>query len=147
MPTERGADGTFSASVTDEDFVFFFETGERPFYGTGEVAAEFDLSNTQTRRRLDDLCAAGELERVELDNRRTLWWRRRDVVTIRSETDGYSAHDTASGVASGGSSRPAALRNLAEAIESHQSAEDSVDVNTYEELDIDSTDTGGEPPF
>jgi predicted RNase H-like HicB family nuclease len=147
MPKERGNNGRFTSSVSDEDILFFFETGERPFYGTGEVAEEFDLSNTQAGRRLSDLCETGELKRVTLDERRTLWWRQRDVITIRPESEGYSAHDTASGIASGGESRPEALRNLAEAIEARRAASEEIDPELSEEFEVDSGNRNSHPPF
>lgn len=145
MPEERTSDGRFAESVSDDDLLFFFETGDRPFYGTGEVAEKFDLSNTHVKRRLESLSAAGELREVRLNDRHTAWWRERDTVTLRAEDGKFSAHDTTTGVASGGDTRPEALRNLAEAIEVNEGVD--VDDDAFAELDgaLDSGCGDGNP--
>lgn len=145
MSDERASDGRFSESVSDDDLLFHFETGSRPFYGTSEIAAAFDLSTTHARRRLEALCAAGELQEVALSDRHTAWWRDRDVIALRSEADGYTAHDTSTGVASGGETRADALRALAEATDTHE--ERDLDPDRSADLE-DGTDAGdGSPPF
>lgn len=147
MPKERGTDGQFAVSVSDDDILFFFETGERPFYGTGEVAEEFDLSNTQARRRLDTLHEKKAIQKIRMDDRRTVWWRQRDFVALKPEDQGYSAHDTVTGTASGGDSRADALRNLAEAIEAAETAGTEADPTVYDELDLDEEASGSGNPF
>lgn len=133
MPEQRASNGQFTESVSDEDILFFFETGDRPFYGTSEVAEEFDLSHTQAKRRLESLSDAGKLEEIRMSDRQIAWWHDRDLVVLRSEEEGYSAHDTAGGVASAGGTRPEALRNLAEAIEVSEGI--GTDDDAFAELD------------
>ncbi|MEZ3145053.1 type II toxin-antitoxin system HicB family antitoxin [Halobaculum sp. MBLA0143] len=138
MPEQRGSDGRFVESVSDDDILFFFETGDRPFYGTAEVSENFDLSNEQAKRRLEALSDAGELEQIRMNDRQIAWWHERDVVVLRPETDGYSAHDTQVGVASAGDTRAEALRSLAEAIEVAE--EDDLDGTALTELEDSDTD-------
>lgn len=133
MPEQRVSDRQFIESVSDDDILFFFETGDRPFYGTAEVATEFDLSNTQAKRRLESLSEAGELEEVPMNDRQIAWWHDRDLVVLRPEEEGYSAHDTTGGVASAGSTRSEALRRLAEAIEVSEGTD--TDDDAFAELD------------
>ncbi|MEZ3115705.1 hypothetical protein RYH80_07220 [Halobaculum sp. MBLA0147] len=143
MPERRGTDGRFAQSVSDEDILFFFETADRPFYGTGEVAERFDLSNEQARRRLESLAETGALEEVRVNERHTAWLLDRDLVVLRAESDGVSAHDTQTGVASGGEDRPSALRNLAEAIEAHTRSSSTVEEATREDF-VDESVTNSE---
>lgn len=144
MAQKRAENGRFTESVSDDDILFFFQTGDRPFYGTNEVADEFDLTGTHARRRLESLAEAGELEEVSLSDRHRAWRLDRDVVVLRSEDDGYSAHDTTIGVASDGESRPAALRNLAEAVELAEADEERADVDLG---GLDGADGDGVSPF
>lgn len=145
MVQKRANDGRYTESVSDDDILFFFQTGDRPFYGTNEVADEFDLSGTQARRRLESLADAGELEEVDLSDRHRAWRLDRDVIVLRPEADGYSAHDTTTGVASDGDSRAAALRSLADAVALADDAEtEDVDL---EGVDVDIDDGDGSSPF
>ncbi len=117
MPERHASDDQHTGSVADDDILFVFETSERPFHRASEIAERFDLSHTQARRRLESLSDAGELEAIQTSDRQIAWWHERDLIVLREEAAGYSAHDTATGVASAGDTRPEALRNLAEAIE------------------------------
>lgn len=137
MSEKRASDGHSARSPSDDDLLFFFETGERPFYGAAAVAAAFDLSDGRARRRLASLSNAGELREIRTIAGRTMWWRERDTVVCRPEADGYSAHDTTTGVASGGDTRPEALRSLAEAIEVNDGV--GVDEDAFAELDSESS--------
>lgn len=141
MPRERATDGTFETSVSDEDILFFFRTGERPFYAATEIAAEFDFSDTHARRRLQSLSEAGRLNEIDVSDRHTVWWLDRDLVSVRPENDGYSAHDTTTGVASGGDTRAAAVRNVAEAIEAHEKSGDG----SVESIEQDAGDSDSLP--
>lgn len=137
MSKQRDDDGRFTSSVSDRDILHFFDSGERPFYSAGEIAAEFDFDRSQAYRRLEALGESGELERVAVGERNVVWWRPRDAVVLVDEDEGYSVLDTTTGVASRGETRPEALRMLAEALESHAGATDVSPDEVYEELGID----------
>jgi len=149
MSKQRDDDGRFRSSVGDRDILHFFESGARPFYSAGEIAAEFDLDRSQAHRRLAALGESGDLERVAVGERNVVWWRPRDAVVLVEEGDGYSVLDTTTGVASQGATRPEALRMLAEALESHAGATDVSPDEVYEELGIDPDDVDDDasPPW
>lgn len=136
MTDEHGDGGRPPGPVSDDDLLFFFETGDSPFYDAAAVAEQFDRSPEWATRRLDSLAAAGELHELRTANERTVWVRDRDTVTLRREDGVYSAHDTTTGVASGGDTRAAALRNLAEAIEVNEGV--GVDAGAFTELEAGS---------
>lgn len=120
-----GSDGSEATGISDEDILFFFEEGPRPFYSASEVGEAFDWTRQHARRRLEAIASDEEsrLHRGEVGQRNVVYWIDREVVTLRPDTDGWSAHDTTLGVASGGDSRADALEALAEAIRSHESSE------------------------
>lgn len=136
MSESRDEAGRYAPSVDDGDLLFFFDSGQRDFYGAGEIADEFDLDRSQAHRRLSNLAEAGELERVEVGSRNVIWWRPRDVVVLLDEETGYSIIDQATGVASQGETRSEALRMLAEAIELHGGDSEMTSEEVYAELEI-----------
>lgn len=137
MPEPRDEAGRYVPSVADVDLLFFFDSGQRDFYGAGEIAEEFDLDRSQSHRRLSRLADEGELERIEVGSRNVVWWRPRNVVVLLDEVEGFSIIDEATGVASQGETRPDALRMLAEALELQQDASEVSPEEMYVELDID----------
>jgi len=117
VPERHASDGQHTESAADDDILLVFETSERPFHGASEIAERFNLSHTRARRRLESLSDDGELEAIQTSDRQTVWYHERELIVLREEAAGYSAHDTTTGVTSAGDTRPEALRNLAEAIE------------------------------
>ena len=144
----RGNDGTFKKDVTDAEILHYFDTRDQLVVSAGDVAEEFDVKRQTADRRLKDLEAEGELERIKLGERSQAWWRQRDQVVLVEEENGFSAHDVQTGIASDGDSRAEALRQLAEAIEVSMTGGDMDAEEIYDELDIDQEEAaGGEPPF
>lgn len=149
MPGQRDGGGRYTETVSDEDLVNFFESGQRDFYGATEIADEFDIDRSQAHRRLAKLADRGELERVEVGSRNVVWWRPRDVVVLLEGDRGYAVIDPGTGVASQGATRPDALRMLAEAVELYEGDSEMTAEEIYEELDIDPDEipTDAAPPW
>jgi hypothetical protein len=149
MTSRRNDAGRYASTIEDGDLLHFFESGRRDFYSAGEVAEEFRLDRSQAHRRLSRLAEDGELRRVEVGSRNVVWWRPRDVVTLREQDGGYSVVDPRTGVASQGETRPEALRMLAEAIEARDGESRVSPEAVYDELDVDpdSVPADASPPW
>lgn len=149
MSEQRDGGGRFSETVSDEELLHFFESGQRDFYSANEVANEFGVDRSQAHRRLSALADRNELQRVEIGRRNVVWWRPRDVVIFIEEESGYSILHRETGVASQGETRPEALRMLAEAIEAYEGEPSVSPREIYEELDVDPEDIPADatPPW
>lgn len=149
MSKQRDDDGRYTSTVSDDDLLHFFDSGQRDFYSAQEIADEFEFDRSQAHRRLSQLTDEDELEQVKLGSRNVVYWRPRDVIVLIDEGEGYSIIDPDTGVASQGDTRPEALRMLAEALELQDGESEMSPEDIYAELEIDPEDgaTDAAPPW
>lgn len=148
MTDSRDEGGRFAQSVSDEDILWLFETSNEPIHGAGEIAEDLNLSRQQAHRRLESLEEEGYLRRLDVGPQSVVWWKPRDAVVLRRESDGFSAHDLRTGVASQGKSRAEALSNVSEAIAVHEGEGKEVDpTDIHEQLGIDPCDINPDAPL
>lgn len=62
-------------TVTEDDVLTNLEKSNLPFTSTSIISQEFNTTTETARKRLNDLVEAEELERYELDKRRTLYFK------------------------------------------------------------------------
>lgn len=60
--------------INTKDVLNYFKSTDLPFTTASEIAQEFNIATRTSRRRLNDLVETSELERYELDQRRTLYF-------------------------------------------------------------------------
>lgn len=124
---KRNDDGEFDPKVEDDAILHHFEAGDRPFYSSQDVADRFGLDRSTAHRRLETLYEKDELKKIRVGKNSVIWWRQRDTIILsENDTGGYTAIDTASGIASEGDTRPDALRMVAEAVELADESEEEV---------------------
>ncbi|WP_115806009.1 helix-turn-helix domain-containing protein [Haloferax sp. Atlit-4N] len=66
--------GRYSSTVSDSEILEFFRQGKRPFWGTGEIAEQFEWDHSNAHRRLEALSRESELQKIKVGSRNVVWW-------------------------------------------------------------------------
>ncbi len=85
MPKERGEDGQYRPTVTDEDVLGVLDAVAGPVVTSADVADGLGVTGQTARRRLDRLVTAGSLEKRKTAGR-VVYWRSGDAAPAGDES-------------------------------------------------------------
>lgn len=74
MAPERGKDGQFTTSLTEEMVLSVFDTVEGPVITSSDITDEHDCSGDTARLKLKSLAEQGRIDGRKIA-RRMVWWR------------------------------------------------------------------------
>lgn len=74
MAPERGKDGQFTASLTEEDVLSVFDKVKGPVITSSDITEEWGCSGDTARHKLKSLAEQGRIDGRKIA-RRMVWWR------------------------------------------------------------------------
>lgn len=92
MPKERGEDGQYRPTVTDEDVLGVLDAVAGPVVTSADVADGLEVTGQTARRRLDRLVTAGSLEKRKTAGR-VVYWRPGEVTPAGDDESGQEQAD------------------------------------------------------